>query len=284
MSIHSQIMTATFSVSQIGRTREDKGLSAEITARHDMANGAVKVNKRLFPEAIYTPLDQLVGTAGRYHRARVFITPLGHLLTVTDYETWKQEMDKFQREFYNIVESHWVHRWDEHMAAAREMLNGQFDMRWYPAHALDARSKFSFDLVTAPLAKAEHAVLNQLSSFQQEQMRQNYQETLARVEANLKREAAERILENVRHIAEKMSEEKPRLFDSMEEHLNTALNTAAAFTDDRTIRSMVDQCRTTLRIDMERLRISKSWRFELGQKAKNIVNTFGGGAGRKLAA
>jgi hypothetical protein len=69
----------------------------------------------------------------------------------------------------------------------------------------------------------------------------------------------------------------------MEDHLNTALTTAEAFSDDPALRSLVLQCRTTLAINLDRLRNSKMNRLDLGQKAKAIVNNFGGG-NRRLAA
>jgi hypothetical protein len=284
MKIHSKALVALFTTGQISKSREDKDMTEELTVQKSMEKDTAKVNKKLFPKEAYDPIDKLVGKARTYHRSVTFPSPFGDILAVALQPEWKAKMDGFQAEFNELVQSHWVERYDYWMSRAQNMHNGTFNPSWYPSVG-ELANEFNFKTATFPMPMGQHLAITGLLNDELEEMRKEIDATVKAAEKQSTQEAMRRVMKEVAHIAETLAKPKPKIYESLVGNLQNALKVSKALNiaDDPQIDKMIAECEASLLVSTEALRDNKEYAAVISQKASQIMQNFGQAGKRKIA-
>lgn len=152
MRIEEKAVLVKFSVSMPGKARKDKVLTAAVKAKEHLGADAGKWLKQLYPDIALEPLEKVSNEARTFHYDHTL--PWGddgfRILPTMAHTDYTNAMRKFRHEFERLTEEHFLARFEEWIAWAREQHNGTFNPDNYKG--VDAiRKKFGTRLEFSPI-------------------------------------------------------------------------------------------------------------------------------------
>jgi hypothetical protein len=188
-----------------GENRQDKPMSETVKSEHSLGSKSGRWIKQLFPDEALAPIKKLDNEARAYHAkvtlpydAGIGILPAPLIMEYGD------KMREFSGQRANLVETHFLARYQEWVDWAKVEHNGTFDASLYPG-VEDARERFYFKTEPVPIPDAEHykSEISALLGVDAESV--NVRIADATVEAQ--RELLRRMIGPVKAMAEKLCEQ-----------------------------------------------------------------------------
>lgn len=275
-----------------GQERQDKQLSADVKSEHSLGQNAGKWVKALYPPEALAKIKQLDGKAEKYHKTLtlpfdegVGILPAG---LITEYA---DKMRQFKGERDALIDDTFLSDPEKWVAWAHANHNGTFDAALYPGctmnssgnWTLDAdvfrtemRKRFYFRTEPVPVPDSAHFENNVKSLLGLDADSVNIRIEDAAKEAQA--ELLKRLMEPVQYMAETLSKEKPRIFETMVTKIEDIIGLAPKLNlaGDPAIDNFCREMQKLVRYNADTLRDSDRTRKEIGAEAKALMDKLAG--------
>jgi len=259
-----------------GEQRQDRTLTEEVKVSHSLGAKAGRWEKFLYPPEALKPIKELDGKARAYHNAVTlpFDSGVGILPAVLIME-YGDRMRGFASQRAHLVASHFLAKYDEWVNWARTQHNGTFDPEMYPGASVIA-DKFYFRTEPLPIPDGAHFASTVASLLGTDTDSVNQRVAEASKEAQ--RELLRRMVEPVAHMAKKLSEDSPRIFDTLISNIEDIARLAPALnlSGDPAIDSFVKDMKALTVVKADTLRESKPARTMHAQKAAEVLQRLSG--------
>lgn len=282
-SISNAAVLVNLSISTWSARLLDRDVTEEVNISKHASQNASRVNKNLFPD-----VQALTNIARHAAASRNWLDKAENtlpwsdygprLLPMTRYFDLKPELDKRQREFYQLVDI-FINEYPLLISAQAFKLGEMFNRDEYPT-AEDVRAKFRFNAVYTPLPEAGDFRVDieqeALADLQQEYQR----EYEARLEAMVKT-VQEEVFEHIRHLMgrlESTEEGKPvRIRGPIVEKFVDTMTRIRAFnlTKDETLDKLtVAAERMVDGVSTDELRTNDAIRRDIKARAGDLLDAF----------
>lgn len=259
-----------------GEFRQDKEFTGEVQQEHKLGTKAGKWVKSLYPPDALESVKKTDNAARAYHNAITlpFDQGIGILPAALIVE-YTERMRKFRGERQALVESTFIAKYDEFIAWARLNHNGTFDASLYPP-VDEIRQKFYFRTEPLPVPDSNH-----FETSVKDLIGLDADSVNVRIEDATKegqRELLKRMIEPVKQMADVLAKEKPRIFDTMVEHLVEIAQLAPKMnlTDDPQINAFAKEIAALGAVQTNTLRNHPSQRNLKAQQAQALMRRLSG--------
>jgi len=236
--------------------------------------------KYLIDPSELSMISSLCSKARAYHYAETLpFGEHGDRLLASDLVTkYIAGINQIKDEF-NVQVGKFVAKYDGLIEAARPKLGELWNPEDYPK---DIASKFSISVQISPVPESGH--------FMVDLENENLREVKAKLDQELETQVNEaladvfhRVRKIVSKVDERLSAEKPRIYDSMINNVKDMIDTLPVLnvTGDKRIKKLIQEMQDTLgKRDPQELRESKQARQDTKAEAKRILNRLDAYAGR----
>jgi hypothetical protein len=186
--------------------KKDSNTQAEVVAAHGSGSArAASVYKSLFADC--KELDDIIKFQARARMRHYQLTlPWSdnglRLLPTTAFREYKTEMNRFEEEFYRLVDV-FLDKYDTLVAGAAFKLGTLFDRTEYPDRAY-IRKRFAYDLSFTPLPVAGDFRLD-IESEVQEELAKQYEARLEQQVSQAQQDAWTRLYESLSRIKDRLT-------------------------------------------------------------------------------
>lgn len=218
-----------FSAGCPGEERQDLRVTADVKRDKALGQDAGKWEKRLYPKRALAGVKSKIAEARKYHDAVTlpFDNGVGILPAALIME-YGDRMRQFKGEVENLVNAEFLADPEQWVQWAKKEHNGTFEPQHYPGCHLDAsgqivfdadlfrsamRKKFYVRTEPLPIPNAEHFTATVASLLGTDLESVDLRVRDAAIEGQ--REVFRRLLEPVKHMAEVLSKDSPRIFKTM---------------------------------------------------------------------
>lgn len=268
------------SIRTFSNQRQDKTITDEVKLKKALGNGAGKWVKYKLPDECLTPIRKFCGVVRQFHYDHTSPWDDGQrLLSGKAREGYDARMQEFKAEFEKLV-AEFVAEYPNWIEHAKIMHAATFDEADYPLQS-DIAGCFSIDRCYFPVPKPEHFNVEMKELYGQGLVALTEQKVAQAVQ-----DAWDRLLKPVAHMAEKLANPDALFKDSLVENIKemTSLIPELNLTGDAKLAEAAESIAKQLAsLDAQVLRESKVERKAVAEKAKEILNRFGGIGKRKLA-
>lgn len=282
--IQSKVLIVRPSISQVGKSKTDKEITAEVHNQHGVEDESGQYVKKLWPKEFIAPFTKIVGEASRYHKRHTVVSQFGDLIPTVQFERYREAMDAYIQQFNDAADD-FAANYDAIIERARQIHNGTFKEEFYPIRE-KIREEFSFTLFTAPVPRTTDLSVSYIDEERIVALRAEIEQSVSNAGKMASAQVIKRILECVNRIAVTLGDQDAIFRNSMIDNLKEMLNLAPALNiaDDPAVTQLIHECATKLVKDPDSLRNSSFQRKTTAVLASQIAETFGKMGGRKLAA
>ena len=285
--LSTKAVLASLSIKNWSARRLDREITDETNEAHNASSDAGRYNKLLLKKEALAPIVKIITAARMLHleMTQPWTDNGPRLLPSKLVVKYQTRMRALRIEFDAAVEE-FCREYPNHVAARRKELNGMFRDKDYP-HARDIKRKFGFgvDLFNVPDADDFRV---QIGNEYAEDLKAQIEESTQKALAKAMRDSAERIVEAVGRMAERLKNYKPaqqdedgktipaeNVFrDSLVANVRELADMLPAFnlTDDAVLAKITDQIKSELcEFDAETLRESDNTRAKVAKSAERIL-------------
>ncbi len=279
-SIHSRALLVWLRISTWSARRYDKGVSAEVNARHNASSDAGRYNKMLLPgDAVaYKALTALASSIRGQHYANTLAwSDEGwRLLPTANYANYTAWLRDRQREFSTALND-FAADYPALRAQASRLLNGLYRDEDYP-DVQDLRSRFSLGVEYEPVP-AQGDVRVDLGADQIALIESAIAARTDRAVGDAMRDAWSRLHDVVAKIAERLSQPDAIFRDSLISNAEDVCDILQRLnvTDDPNLEAMrVRVKRELTRFTPDTLRDVPSHRQQTADRAASILSAMSG--------
>lgn len=199
---------ASLSISRWSARRFDKKVTDEIHVAHNAQSDVGRYNKRLVAKNAMTDLNSIVTTARNYHYANTqpWLDDGARVLPSALFLEYAERMRTLRCEF-EAGAAEFCAKYPQVVAEAKVRMNGLFDARDYPDPARIDRF-FAFDLAILPCPDTDDFRIA-LTDDNVEDIRRDVESRMNSVLETSLRDSAERIVETIGHMSERLHAYKP---------------------------------------------------------------------------
>lgn len=259
-----------------GEFRQDKTLTEKVKQEHNLGKKSGKWDKALFPPEALAPIKSLDGEADKYHDAVTLPFDKGiGILPAVLIESYSQKMMEFKSRRQHLVDTHFLDNYQKWIDWAKRELNGTFDASEYPDPE-EMRKKFYFRTEPVPVPDSTHFESNVTSLLGLDAESVNIRVEDATKEAQ--RVLLSRMIEPLTHMANKLKEDKPKIFETMITNIAeiAELVPKLNLTDDPALNQFAADMERLAKTDTDLLRESKVERTQRQQEAEALMKRLSG--------
>lgn len=287
-TISERAVLMRFSAGVPGEEREDHRVSAEVKASKALGQDSGKWEKRLWPKIALAAVKSKITEARTYHNRMTIpfdtgtgILPAGRVI---DYNC---KMNEYADQVRHLAEETFLADPGQWIEWAKREHNGTFDPDNYPGMHEDGtfdadefravmRRKFYVRGVMMPVPAAEHYTSTVALVLGQDTA--SIDQRVAEACADARRELLKRMLAPVQHMANKLKEEKPRIFETLIGNIADIAKAAKELnvTGDPMIDQLVDGMEALTRYTSDALRDSAATRSEAQKAAEAMMQRLAG--------
>lgn len=260
-------------------SRQDKAITDEVKIKKALGKGAGKWVKYKLPDECLTPIRQFAGVVRSFHYDHTSPWDDGQrLLSGKAREGYDLRMAEFKLQYDKLADE-FIAQYPNWIEQAKIMHAGTFDVSDYPEPE-SCRQQFDLIRTYLPVPKPEHFNADMQELYGQALVTLTEQKVAQAVQ-----DAWGRLLAPVTAMAEKLASPDAIFRDSLVTNVAemTALIPELNLTDDPELAKAAKEIANNLaQLNAATLRESKVDRQAAAEKAKEILNRFGGVGKRKL--
>jgi hypothetical protein len=273
MSLKNEVMVVNLNISQWTARKYDAKVSREVEQSHN-AQDAGRFNKILIASETLKQIQKIAGSARTFHYFNTL--PWGdngdRILPTKNYFPYITEMGKLKSEFEATV-SKFVSQYPDLVQDAKLRLNTMFSETDYPPQNwIDSRFAIRFSFM--PVSDSDDLRVN-ISDTEISRIKAEIQGTILNRVDDAVKEMKSRIREAVGHMADKLSDKDSIFRDSLVNNVCDLIQTIPLlnFNNDPDVNWLVEMIKP-LCVDPEVLRNDASFRLEIAQRAKLVLEHF----------
>lgn len=281
------LISLTFSFGKTGGI--DKSLTENVCTEQNASNKSLKVTKRTICKEALDPLRKLAGEC-RAKIARITTSwdiPGVCLCKPVNVAKVIAIRDEYFPAFDVVKASHVIENYETWKQMTREQNGDAFEESEFPSLE-ELQTSVTRGLSIMPLPESE--ILKRIKDIDatliEELMKSNDERIQQGIAAGMA-QAYTRLMEPLDHMVKVLSEDKPRIFESLVENVRNVVAEIPGLnlTDDSELSSFARQAEQMLSsIDAATLRSDPIVRKETADRAKAILSSFGAVGRRKFAA
>lgn len=278
----SKAVLSSVSISAWTARRFDKTVTNEVHAKHAAAADAGRYTKQLVSKQSLADIVSTVSQARQFHyeRTQPWLDAGARVLPSALYLEYVATMATHRTAFTAAVNA-FCDGYPQFVEDAKARLNGLFRVEDYPLPSRIRRC-FDFDVAILPLPDTSDFRIA-LTEENVEEVRRDVEERMQRVLNNSMRDSAERIVEAVGHMAERLKAYKPAkrrgdkaenaFRDSLVDNVRDLIALLPAFnmTGDPRMTAIIDRMAGLVAVDAETLRTSDNVRESVASAADAIL-------------
>ena len=282
--IQSKVLIVKPKISMLGNTGTDEEITEDVHDREHMDTHAGRYVKNLYPAAYLRPIQKIAREARRFHKTQTVCSSFGDILPTILFTAYQTRVNAFI-DLFNDAAQVFHDQYDDIMAEARRIHNGQFKAEFYPEKE-HVREQFRFTLFTAPMPRSSDVVLDYLAEEKLIELRSQLEGEATRAGVMAGQQVMGRVLSRVAKICETLTDPEAVFRDSLIDNLREVLDIAPALNiaGNPDVTRLITECREKLLKAPDTLREASAVRELTAAHAKNIALRFGQMGGRKLAA
>ncbi len=272
MSLQTQAMLVTLSVSCWTGRVQDKKVSAEVEQTHGAVD-AGRYNKLLVDKAHMDPLVQFAGKVRQYHYKMTlpWMDNGARLLPSALFLEYSKEIRKMKSEYESIVDA-FIDVYDRHLVQdARQRLGTMYDPEDYPPGA-DLRAKFSISTDIVPVPDGQDFRVN-VGDAERARISREISEAVAQRQAQAEADAWERCRSVVATIQTRLSSPKPIIRESLIDNASELVRLLPGLnvSGNPKMQAVCDSIATKLIVNPDVLRSSMTARKRVADAATEIL-------------
>lgn len=290
--LNEKAILMRFSAGVPGEIRQDRKVTSDVKQEKGLGANAGRWEKNLYPQWGLKGTKAKINQARMFHDAvtLVFDTGIGILPAPLILE-YGDRMRGFAAEAKQLYET-------EFLAKAQHMIdwavvehNGTFDASNYPGCKTDEkgnvefdaeefrrvmREKFYFETVPLPVPESTHFTQTIASLLGTDTL--SIDERVKEAEKEGQREVLRRLLAPVKHMAETLAKDNPRIFKTLTGNIQDIVKIAPALnlSGDTTIDTLIKQVSELTKYDTEELKDSKDTRAQARKAAEAMLERLSG--------
>jgi len=271
MKLNERAALMRLTIGLPGEQRQDADLSKTVKEAHNLGERSGRWIKSLYPEDALKPIKKLDNEARSFHdavtlpfEAGIGILPAALILEYGD------RMRDFKGRRENLVENHFLAKYEDWVEWAKKEHNGTFDQSMYPG-VDKIREKFYFRTEPLPVPSAAH-FQNTVSSLLGTDV-ESVEERVRDATKEAQQELMRRLVKPVKYMAETLSKEKPKIFDTIISNIEDIVKLAPSLnlSGDVTIDTFVKEMQALTQFDPDRFRKSEVERAKAAASAKEVL-------------
>lgn len=280
-----------FSAGLPGEQRQDRQLTEDVKRQKQLGERSGKWEQFLYPPQALEAIKKKQTEARDYHNAVTlkFDTGIG-ILPAALIQEYGDRMRQLKGEVDNLVESTFLAEPQKWIDWAVSEQNGTFNPDNYPGCCAsngtfvvdveefrkEMRPKFYFRSEPLPVPDADHFTATVASLLGTDLESVNLKVRDAALEAQ--RELMARIMKPVKHMAETLGKDKPRIFDTLIGNIADICKLAPKLNlqGDPVLDTLVNECVKLTNYDPEVLRKSDKTRTEAQKEAEAMLTRLSG--------
>jgi len=253
-----------------GQSRKDDDLTEEVMREHSLGADAGKWDRAIYPPEALRPIKALDNEITKYHdRVTLpFDKGVGILPGGMIFE-YSEKMREFKSKREALVQTHFVAKYDQWVSWARQQHNGTFDESLYPGASIVAR-KFYLRTQPVPVPDSAHfeTSVKDLLGLDADSVNAQVEDATKQAQIELMR----RMIEPLEYMATTLKKEKPRIYDTMVEHLIEIADIAPKLnlTDDPAITTFAEEIKKLAEVKPDDLRKKTKVRTAAQQAAEEL--------------
>ena len=272
MSIQTQAMLVTLSVSCWTGRVQDKKVSAEVEVAHG-ATDAGRYNKLLVDKAHMDPLVQFAGKVRQYHykMSLPWLDNGARLLPSALFLEYSHQIRQFTSEYERIVDA-FIQLYDSTLVqAARQRLGTMYDPEDYPPGA-DLRAKFGITVDITPVPDGQDFRVD-VGDAERTRISRQISEAVAQRSAQAEKDAWDRCRSIVSTIQTRLSAPKPIIRESLIDNASELVRLLPGLNVSGCpkMQAVCDSIATKLIVSPDVLRNSMSARQRVAKAAEEIL-------------
>lgn len=273
MSLQTQAMLVTLSVSGWTARKQDKKVAAEVEASHN-AHDAGRYNKLLVDKMYLDPLTSFAGQVRQYHYKMTapWMDNGARLLPSRLSMEYFAEIRKFRQSQDTLVNT-FIQLYDTKLVQdARVRLGTMYDPDDYPSGA-ELRTKFGIELDIQPVPDG-HDFRVDVGDAERQRIAQDITDKVAARTAAAQRDAWGRVRAAVSTIESRLSVPKARIYDTLISNVEdlARLLPGLNISNDPLMDHVCKQITERLIVDPQRLRNSMTSRKRVADAAREILD------------
>lgn len=271
LSLKEKVMIVNLTISQWGARKYDKGATKEVEDAHQ-AKEAGRFNKVLMASDTLTKISKIGNKVRVFHYENTL--PWGdngdRILPTEKYFTYISELGSLKMEFNSLCDQ-FIDEYVEEKERSKKRLNSLYKEADYPQPE-SIRKKFDIGVNFMPIADG-----NDLRVNMSESVINTIKSQITRELENRINSATTDILDRLRKAVSRMADtlqDKDSVFrDSLVGNIESLVENLPSlnFNNDPHITEVIGYCENLV-VDPERLRTNRKFRFEIADKAKQILN------------
>lgn len=274
MSLQSNSVVVSLSVSQWTARKLDKKITDEVNTTHAASNDAGRYNKLLVAKEFTEAVSKVVNKARTFHYENTLAWGDNNerLLPSANYFTYVTEMNLMRSEFENAVTA-FLKNYDAVIDDAQKRLNGMFKLSDYPSRT-EIIEKFSFRTSFFPVPDTDFRV--QLDSVEVDKLREALGAEINNRLADAVKGVWERINTQLVHMRETLSQSDKVFRNSLFDNLNELVDLLPKLnvTNDKAISEICGQMKK-LSVDPDTVRVDVKLRAKKAEEVQDVLNKFG---------
>lgn len=277
-----------FSAGLPGEEREDHRVSAEVKSEKNLGQNSGKWEKRLYPKEALATVKTKINEFRSYHDSVTlpFDTGIG-ILPAALIQEYTDKAREFKGQIQNTFETTFLADPEKWIEWARREHNGTFEPDNYPG--FDSMGNFNPDEFRAvmrkklyvrneplPVPNAEHFA-SQVASLLGTDL-ESVDLRVADASKEAQRELMRRLIEPVQHMAQTLSKEKPKIYETLIGNIRDIVRVASALnlTGDPEIDRLIADVETLTRYSAKVLKDSSVTRSEAQKAAQATLDRLAG--------
>lgn len=281
MSISSSAMLVDLSISSWTARKLDKGVTDEVNTSKHASQQASRVNKNLLPG-----VEQLDGIVKHAAMVRNWVatrtlpwSDYGPRLITTDkFFDFKRELDEYEREFHEKVQS-FLDVYPTLISMQAFKLGDMFDREEYP-DVSELANKFRFNVAYLPIPETGDFRVD-IGREALDEVRSQYAREYEQRLENAMNEVRDRILNSLRHLSERFTDNddgsRKRFRNNVLENFAETIASVRELnlTKDAAIDAMALEAEEAIRgVDVDSLKESKEVREDVRERVNSVLDAF----------
>ena len=271
--LSNRAMLVTLSISQPKLTMTDKAVTRKVLNDHGAQHDAAKVDKDLFgPD--YQPIKTKVNEIRSFHyfHTSPWLDNGPRILATANFTVYSKGMREKFDELDGLIEKFLDHI-DEVYDRQEKRLNGLFNRADYPSTST-LRSQFGRDVSYAPVPTAGD-FRAEIDNIDLDYIKAALVDREESAIETIMEDAYQRLFDEVKHVAEKLSEPKAIFRDTMIENVRSLIKIMDGLNikADPLLEELTKEVEQSIApADPERLRKDEVFRSDVAEKADDIYN------------
>ena len=271
MPLHENTLLVSLHMKQISVSRKDTDVSNKVTEQHHARKAAGAFHKRLFTDDALKPFKLSFRAARKIHEKLTLpFEPGLRILPASALEKYNRKIDNLAMDV-ELDALDFRDCYDDHLAAAREMLGDMFDRDLYPeADEVTAAFAIEKNIIPMPTPKV-------INRFMPDEVRQTLEEQIGermqRAENAAREDLAKRITTPLSALTERLKDPNNVFRDSLVTNLTEITNLIPTLniTNDPALEAVRTDILANLNVEAETLRTDLAARENAVRHAGRLV-------------